>query len=43
MKKCIQVFTTTEKREDAEKIAQTLVQERLADCVQIIGKISSTY
>jgi len=43
MEEYIQVFTTTEKREDAEKIAQTLVRERLAGCVQIIGKISSMY
>jgi periplasmic divalent cation tolerance protein len=41
MKEYIQVFTTTEKKEDAEKIAQTLVKERLAGCVQIIGTISS--
>jgi periplasmic divalent cation tolerance protein len=39
----IQVSTTTEKREDAERIAQTLMQKRLAACVQIIGPISSTY
>ena len=43
MEEYIQVFTATEKREDAEKIAQTLVRERLAGCVQIIGKISSMY
>jgi periplasmic divalent cation tolerance protein len=43
MKEYIQVFTTTEKKEDAEKIAQTLVKERLAGCVQIIGTISSVY
>jgi periplasmic divalent cation tolerance protein len=43
MKEYIQIFTTTEKKEDAEKIAQTLVKERLAGCVQIIGTISSVY
>ncbi len=42
-KEYIQVFTTTEKREDAEKIAKTLVEKRLAACVQIVGPIASTY
>lgn len=39
----IQVFTTTEKREDAERIARVLVEKRLAGCIQIIGPISSVY
>ena len=39
----IQVVTTTEHREDAERIARTLVEERLAACVQVVGPISSTY
>jgi periplasmic divalent cation tolerance protein len=39
----LQVSTTIGKREDAERIAEILVQERLAGCVQIIGPISSTY
>lgn len=43
MKEYIQIFTTTEKRDDAKKIAQALVEKRLAGCVQIIGTISSTY
>jgi len=43
MKEYIEVFTTTEKKKDAEKIAQTLVQKRLAGCVQVIGQISSIY
>jgi periplasmic divalent cation tolerance protein len=43
LKEYIQVFTTTGRREDAEKIAQTLAQKRLAGCVQIIGPISSTF
>jgi len=41
--KYIQVFTTTEKKEDAEKIAKTLVEKRLAGCVQIIGPLTSVY
>jgi len=39
----IQIFTTTEKREDAERIAQALVEKRLAGCVQIVGPMVSTY
>jgi periplasmic divalent cation tolerance protein len=39
----IQVFTTVERREDAERIADMLVGKRLAGCVQIIGPITSTY
>jgi periplasmic divalent cation tolerance protein len=39
----IQVTTTTEKREDAERIALTLVEARLAACVQIVGPITSIY
>ena len=43
MSEYIQVVTTTERREDAERIARTLVEQRLAACVQIIGPIHSTY
>ena len=43
MSDCIQVTTTTETREDAERIAGELVVERLAACVQIMGPIASTY
>ncbi|MDO8786187.1 MAG: divalent-cation tolerance protein CutA [Syntrophales bacterium] len=39
----IQVVTTTEKKEDAEKIAKTIVEKRLAGCVQIVGPIRSVY
>ena len=39
----IQVVTTTAQREDAERIAHSLVQQRLAACVQVIGPIVSTY
>jgi periplasmic divalent cation tolerance protein len=41
--KYIQVFTTTPKKEDAEKIANVLVEKRLAGCIQIVGPILSTY
>lgn len=39
----IQVFTTTEKKKDAEKIAKVLVEKRLAGCIQVVGPIVSTY
>jgi periplasmic divalent cation tolerance protein len=39
----IQVVTTTERREDAERIAQALVDARLAACAQVSGPIASTY
>ena len=39
----IQVFTTTEEKNDAERIAKALVEKRVAACVQIIGPITSTY
>jgi len=40
---CIQVFTTVEKREDADRIASTVLNSRLAACAQILGPIHSTY
>jgi periplasmic divalent cation tolerance protein len=39
----IQVFTTVEKREDADRIASTVVRKRVAACAQILGPIQSTY
>ena len=39
----IQVVTTTERKEDAESIARSLVERRLAACVQVAGPITSTY
>jgi periplasmic divalent cation tolerance protein len=43
MKEYIQIFTTTGRRQDAERIAQVLVQKRLAGCVQLIANVASTY
>jgi|SRR4030043_421187 len=43
MKSYIQVSTTTETKEEAQKIAQYLVEQKLAACVQITGPIASTY
>jgi len=39
----IQVTTATEKKEDAVRIARSLVETRLAACVQIVGPIESIY
>jgi periplasmic divalent cation tolerance protein len=39
----IQVMTATDKREDAERIARSLVERRLAGCVQIVGSVTSIY
>jgi len=43
MEEYIQVLTTTENREDAENIARSLVEKRLAGCVQVLGPVTSTY
>jgi periplasmic divalent cation tolerance protein len=43
MKSYIQISTTTETKEQAQKIAQYLVETKLAACVQIIGPIESIY
>ena len=43
MKSYIQISTTTETKEQAEKIAQYLVEAKLAACVQITGPITSIY
>src|SRR5919108_6671112 len=39
----IQVLTTTASREDAQLIADDVVERRLAGCVQIVGPILSTF
>ena len=39
----IQVITTVETRDDAERIALHLTKKRLAACVQILGPITSIY
>lgn len=39
----IQVLTTTDSREEAQRIARSLVERRVAGCVQVIGPIESTY
>ncbi len=42
-KKFIQIFTTGDNKELLEKIADTLVEQKLAQCVQILGPIKSIY
>lgn len=39
----IQVTTTTATKEEAQKIARYLVEQKVAACVQIAGPITSTY
>ena len=39
----IVVMTTFEKRENADRVAQTLVERRLVACVQILGPMTSVY
>jgi periplasmic divalent cation tolerance protein len=43
MNEHIQVFTTTENKDDAGKIARDLVEKRLVACAQVFGPIMSTY
>ena len=39
----IQVLTTVEHKADAENIAKSLVEKRLAACVQILGPLTSYF
>jgi periplasmic divalent cation tolerance protein len=43
MNEYIQIYTTTENKDDAGMIAETVVKKRLAACVQVVGPIVSTY
>jgi periplasmic divalent cation tolerance protein len=43
MTEYIQVTTTTDAKEVAEGIARTLVEKRLAACVQVLGPLTSAY
>jgi periplasmic divalent cation tolerance protein len=40
---CCQVMTTLPDQAAAERVAATLVEERLAACAQVFGPVSSTY
>lgn len=39
----VQVFVTTGSKDDAQALASTIVAQRLAACVQVLGPITSTY
>jgi periplasmic divalent cation tolerance protein len=39
----LQVFTTVDDRDVAERIANALISRRLAACVQIMGPVTSVY
>jgi periplasmic divalent cation tolerance protein len=39
----VQVVTTTETREEADRLVRSAVERRLAACAQVIGPITSTY
>ncbi len=43
MRKALIVFVSAANRKEADKIAQTLVQEKLAACVSIVPEIYSRY
>lgn len=43
MTDAIQVFTTVDSREAAQRLARVLVEGRLAACVQVLGPLQSTY
>lgn len=43
MSEFLQVVTTTETKEQAQRIAHAVVEKRLAACAQIVGPISSIY
>jgi periplasmic divalent cation tolerance protein len=39
----VQVLTTAGSEQEAQRIADSLVEDRLAACVQVVGPIASTY
>jgi len=43
MSDCTVTFVTCASQEEAEKIAETLVRERLAACVNIVPAVTSIY
>jgi periplasmic divalent cation tolerance protein len=43
MGKYVQVLTTTGSEEEAGRIAELLVERRLAACVQVVGPVVSRY
>ncbi|MEO0198131.1 MAG: divalent-cation tolerance protein CutA [candidate division WOR-3 bacterium] len=43
MREIVQVITTTNSKELAEKIAKNLLEKKLAGCVQIVSPVRSLY
>lgn len=43
MAECLLVTTTVDSREIAERLAEALVDRRLAACAQVSGPVASTY
>ena len=43
MSAAVQIMTTASSREEAQRLADLLVEARLAACVQVVGPIQSTY
>ncbi len=43
MTDAIEVITTAPKKADAQRIAEALVERRLAACGQVLGPVASTY
>ena len=43
MTEFVQVMTTIDSREGAQKLAESTVEKRLAACVQVLGPLTSTY
>ena len=43
MASCVQITTTVANKNDADRIADELIDKKLAACVQIIGPIESVY
>ncbi len=40
---CLQVTTTAETREEAERLARSSVERRLAACAQVLGPLTSVF
>lgn len=43
MSEHLRVETTTDSREEASRLAKSVIEARLAACAQIVGPITSTY
>ena len=43
MPECLQVLTTIDSADGAQRLARSIVEARLAACVQVVGPIRSVY